>query len=67
MINTKKMQGRIKEKGFTNITLAPLIGCSAYTLGQKILNKAPITIDETEKFCKHLDITVPEFPEFFLQ
>lgn len=67
MVNTAKIKGRIVEKGKTIQSIAPKIPCSAYTLGQKILNETPINLEEVMTLCKELDIKENEFAEFFLQ
>lgn len=67
MINSSKIKGRIVEKGKTIQEIAPKIPCSAYTLGQKIANEAPINLSEVEVLMNELDITQNEFAEFFLR
>lgn len=67
MINSSKIKGRIVEKGKTIQEIAPKIPCSAYTLGQKIANEAPISLSEVEVLMNELDITQNEFAEFFLR
>lgn len=65
MINTLKLKGRIAEKGKTIQKLAPIAGCSAYTLGRKIANEAPMTIEEAMILCEELQICNNEFADFF--
>ena len=67
MINTLKLKGRIAEKGKTIQKLAPIAGCSAYTLGRKIANEAPMTKEEAMILCEELQICNNEFADFFLQ
>lgn len=67
MINTQKLKGRMAEKNKTFRSLAPKVSCSAYTLGQKVSNKAPITLQEVNILADELDITDKEFKDFFLQ
>lgn len=67
MIDTLKLKGRITEKGYNYQTLAPLIGCTAYTLGQKIANFKPATLEEVIKLAEILEITSAEFCVFFLK
>lgn len=67
VINSSKIKGRIVEKGKTIQEIAPKIPCSAYTLGQKIANEAPINLSEVEVLMNELDITQNEFAEFFLR
>lgn len=66
MVNTAKIKGRIVEKGKTIQSIAPKIPCTAYTLGRKIANEAPINLDEVIALCEELDINKDEFVEFFL-
>ena len=66
MVNTKKIKGRIVEKGKTIQSIAPKIPCSPYTLGQKIANETPINLDEVLVLCDELEITEQEFATFFL-
>jgi hypothetical protein len=67
MINTAKVKGRIVEKGLTIQAIAPKAGCSAYTMGRKIANEAPINLDEVIILANELEISEKEFAEFFLQ
>lgn len=67
MINTQKIKGRIVEKGKTIQSIAPKIPCSPYTLGQKIANESPMSLEEASVLSEELDITENEFAEFFLQ
>lgn len=66
MINSNKLKGRIVEKGLTMQLLAPKIGCTPYTLGQKISNESPMYLEEVIVLVKELDITSDEFADFFL-
>ena len=66
MLNSLKIRGRITEKGKTIGLIAPKMGMTSYTLGQKILNKKPMSLDEAQHLAKELDITEDEFKEFFL-
>lgn len=67
MINSKKIRGRITEKGKTIQEIAKKIPCSGYILGKKIANKAPMNLDEVKVLCEELDITKEEFEAFFMQ
>ena len=67
MINSSKLKGRIVEKGETFQSIAPKIGCSAYTLGKKVSGETPINLEEITKLCKILEIKDDEFSDFFLQ
>lgn len=66
MINTAKFKGRMIEKGYIYQSLAPKISCTAYTLGQKIANETPTTLEEAMTLSEELDIKKEEFAEFFL-
>lgn len=67
MVNTSKIKGRIIEKRKTIQSIAPKIPCSPYTLGRKIANETPISLEEVIVLCDELDISDKEFAEFFLQ
>lgn len=67
MVNTQKIKGRIVEKGKTIQSIAPKIPCSPYTLGQKIANESPMSLEEASVLSEELDIEENEFAEFFLQ
>ena len=67
MINTAKVKGRIVEKGLTIQNISPKIGCTPYTLGQKIANETPMTLEEAISLSKVLNIEEYEFAEFFLK
>lgn len=67
MVNTQKIKGRIVEKGKTIQSIAPKIPCSPYTLGQKIANESPMSLEEASVLSEELDIGEDEFAEFFLQ
>lgn len=66
MINTRKLKARIIEQGFTQETLAPVIGMSASTLGRKIKNSADMTLREVEVICEALDIPREKILEYFM-
>ena len=67
MINTQKIKGRIVEKGKTIQSIAPKIPCSPYTLGQKIANESPMSLEEASILSDELEIEENEFADFFLQ
>lgn len=67
MINTLKFKGRMVEKGHTFQSLAPKIACTPYTLGQKVANETPTTLEEANILAEELDISDTEFRDFFLQ
>ena len=66
MINTRKLKARIIEQGFTQETLAPVIGMSSSTLGRKIKNSADMTLREVAVICEVLDIPQEKILEYFM-
>lgn len=65
MIDSKKLKGRIVEKGTTIQKLAPKTGYSAYTLGQMIGNKVKMPLEVCSVLVKELDIKNEELISFF--
>ncbi len=65
MINSNKIKGRIVEKGLTIQIIAPQMQITPYTLGKKISNESPMTLDEALKLALILDITPEEIIEYF--
>jgi len=65
MINTNKVRGRITELGLTIQIIAPQIGVTPYTLGKKIANESPMTLDEALKLSIILKIPERENFEYF--
>lgn len=65
MINTNKVRGRIVEKGLTIQTIATQMQITPYTLGKKIANESPMTLDEALKLATILEIPVEEIAEYF--
>ena len=63
-MNSNKIQGRIKEKGETQATIAVMIGMSANSLSRKLTGKRQFTLCEVEAICNVLDIQDPT-PYFF--
>lgn len=66
MVNTLKLRGRIREKGLTQKDVASALDVSETTVGAKINNKSPITLDEAEQIARVLEISDDEFVVFFL-
>ena len=66
VVNTLKLRGRIREKGLTQKDVAAALDVSETTVGAKINNKSPITLDEAEQIAKVLEIPDDEFVVFFL-
>lgn len=65
MINTRKLRGKIIEKGFTYATLSDLLGISSCTFGKKIRNVSEMTIAEAEQIINILKIPPAETLEYF--
>ena len=65
MINTKKIKGKMAEKGLTQSTLAGVIGMAQATLSQKINNQRPMDIQEAYEIQKALEIPDHEFGTYF--
>jgi transcriptional regulator with XRE-family HTH domain len=66
MVNTLKLRGRIRERGLTQKDVAIMLGVSETTVGAKINNRSPITLDEAERISEVLGISDDEFVAFFL-
>ncbi len=60
-----KLLGRIKERGFTQKTLAEGIGICDGTLSAKLNNKNAFTVTEMADICRLLDISKHEVGEYF--
>lgn len=60
-----KLLGRIKERGFTQETLAKEVGMSKTTLNLKLNNKANFTTPEIEKIRRVLLIETEEIGVYF--
>ena len=65
MINSNKLNGRIREFGLTQKDCADVLGITAATMSQKINNKRGMTLDEASKLSDFLRITMEEFPVYF--
>ena len=63
--NYSKLLGRIKECGFTQLTLAEAIGISKATLNAKLNNQYFFTQTEVIAICKVLTIPHREIPLYF--
>lgn len=57
MVNKNRLQGAIKAAGYSQRTLAPLIGMSENTLGAKINGRAHFNTAEIAAICDVLGIT----------
>lgn len=69
MINVLKLKGRIREKNYTQETLANEMGMNASTLNYKINNENGeyLTIEEVEKLKNILEIPKEELTEYFFK
>jgi hypothetical protein len=67
LINSLKIKGRMAENQKTFQQLATKVNCTPYTLGRKVANKVPMTLEEANILAIELKITDEEFGEFFLQ
>lgn len=63
--NFSKLLGRIKEKGFTQESLAKVIGKDKSTLCSKLNNKGEFKTSEIDDLCKLLDISNEEIGDYF--
>lgn len=68
MINYRKIKGRITELGMTIGDVASSMNPkkTPYTLGQKLNNKSPMTLDEMDQIARICKISVSEIPSFFM-
>ena len=60
-----KLLGRIKEKGFTQETLAKHIGITPGSVSEKLNNKANFKQREIFLICEALDIPINEIGAYF--
>lgn len=60
-----KLLGRIKEKGFTQETLAPKLGISACSLNLALNNNREFKQEELVKACETLDIPLAKIADYF--
>lgn len=60
-----KLLGRMKEKGFTQESLAKQLGISACSLNFSLKNKRDFKQEEMLKACEILGIPTSQLPEFF--
>lgn len=64
-MNYSKLLGRIKERGFTQKTLAPVIGISEGQLSQKLNGNYAFKQTEIQMLCQALDIQSDAIGEYF--
>lgn len=60
-----KLLGRIRERGFTQETLAKRIGIAESSMCLKLNNKAGFRHNETFLICEALEIPTEEIGEYF--
>ena len=65
MPNTAKIKAKIVEKGLTIGAIATEMGISPYILGQKILGKSPMTVNEAHFLQRKLDIANEDLSSYF--
>ena len=65
MVNTKKLRGRIVEKGLNYEKMAELLNTSSCTFGKKMRNVSSFTVNEAELMIMTLDIPVSEIVDYF--
>lgn len=59
MTNKNRLMGMIVSKGYSQRTLAPIVGMSKNALNLKINNKRSFKVDEIDRICRVLKITDP--------
>ena len=64
-MNYRKLLGRIKELGYTQKTLAPLVGISEGQLSQKLQCAYAFKQTEIQRMCEYLDIPPNSIGEYF--
>lgn len=65
MINTNKIKGRMRELEIVQADVAKSLGLAEATVSQKINGKRPMDLDEAMKLAEMLEITDPEFGDYF--
>lgn len=65
MVNTRKLRGKIIEKGFTYAAISDLLGISSCTFGKKMRNISEMTIAEAEQIISILNIPAQDALECF--
>ncbi|TWH46362.1 helix-turn-helix transcriptional regulator [Sporomusa sp. KB1] len=65
MVNTKKLKGKIIEKGFVVEALAKAIGINKSTLYRKLNGQCPITIRDADLIVEELQLTTSEACDIF--
>jgi cyanate lyase len=65
MTSTKKLQGKMKENGFTIDTLSEVIGLSKTGLFNKIHGKKEFLVSEVQSITKALSLNDSEIQDIF--
>ncbi len=65
MLNTRKLKGRMAEKGLTQKDIAEALGIATPTVNQKLNNVRPMDLTEAEQLAKILDISAEDFSAYF--
>lgn len=60
-----KLLGRMREKGFTQESLAKEIGINESTLNSKLKNRSYFNAREIDKTCEVLNIPIEEIGTYF--
>lgn len=60
-----KLLGKIREKGFTQVSLAKELGVSETTLNFSLVNKRAFKQDEILKLCDILEIPLQSLDDYF--
>ena len=63
--NYSKLLGRIRERGFTQASLAAAIGISKCTLSAKLNNQNYFLSSEIVSICEILNILAKDIPSYF--
>lgn len=65
MINTRKIQGRMRELGIRQADVAKTLGLAEPTVSQKINGRRPMDLDEAKKLAQMLHIEKCDFGVYF--
>lgn len=65
MIHTNKIRGKMAESRLTIQAVAPQMGITPYTLGKKISNDTPMTLNEALTFSEILNIPKESIADYF--
>lgn len=65
MINTRRLRGKIVEKGMTYEGVADMMGISSCTFGRKMRKVSDMTLSEAELLVDILDIRRTELADIF--